>query len=381
MAYLRNNKLGQLKCPSAPKLRLLTAVCQLLVLSACGSGNSAVPVDRPVAQVSVAEARKQDLPRLVSAIGQIEPIDRVEVRTLVDGRVESVLVSDGDDVSADQALLKLDSRRALARVASLRSALDGDRATYRQAELQLRRFESLESSEYVPEDRIARQRSELEVAGARVERNKAELQLAELELEETTISSPVSGKVGKLLVERGEVVTIDQTSPLLIVNRMSPIYVAITLHADAISHMQRLATLDEVHVSIKPFGQEGRESARFAFLDNEVDSMSNTIVLRATIENVDHRFWPGQYVDARVELGADVGVVVVPEVAVKLGPDGDYVFVVDDELRVEHRPVSIARTADGLSIVSSGVRAGERVVVDGHVKLQHGHAVGIASTR
>jgi len=200
---------------------------------------------------------------------------------------------------------------------------------------------------------------------------------AELNLQYTRILAPAAGRTGALQVHEGDLVQAGGQAPLVVMNQLAPIYVAFSVPGKLLDSIQRLQRTGPLRVGASLPGADGRATAygRLTFIDNAVDATTGTIKLKATFDNVGNRLWPGQFVEAMLCLSADPRAIVVPSLAVQAGQDGSYVFVVDGDSKVEMRPVSVARTEGDESVIATGLKAGEIVVTDGHLRLTPGARV------
>jgi multidrug efflux system membrane fusion protein len=211
---------------------------------------------------------------------------------------------------------------------------------------------------------------------AAVRADHAGVEAARLNLDYCTIRSPIDGRAGSLLVQRGNVVKAIDGGPLVVINRIDPVYVSFSVPERRLEEVRAAHSAGRLSVEAIVAGEEARPpSGQLTFLDNAVDRTTGTIRLKGTFPNRERRLWPGQFVDVRLSIGTRPDVVVVPSPAIQTGQSGQFVFVVGKDLTVEARPVVVGQEVDGSVIVEKGVAAGEQVVTDGQIRLVPGAKV------
>ena len=212
---------------------------------------------------------------------------------------------------------------------------------------------------------------------AQVQAREAAVANAELQLGYTEIRAPIAGRTGQLCLHEGALVKAnDSGSSLVTINQLAPIAVAYSVPEGLLASLRAATGAGPVVVTVSPHDGVGKPvEGRLDFIDNAVDATTGTILLKAVFANTDRALWPGQFVDAVTRLGEDAGAVVVPAAAVQTGQRGSQVFVVGPDHTVDLRPVEIDRTTNGLTVIRSGVKAGETVVTDGQLRLVPGTRV------
>jgi multidrug efflux system membrane fusion protein len=202
------------------------------------------------------------------------------------------------------------------------------------------------------------------------------VQSARLELGYTRVRSPIAGRTGAVLVQPGNVVKAADATPLVVINRVDPIYVSFAVPDPRLAQIQRAQRVRPLPVEAVIAGDEAAPpTGRVSFVDNQVDAQTGTIRLKATFPNPSGRLWPGRFVRARLTLGTQVGAVVIPAAAVQAGQQGSTVFVMKPDQTVEQRGVVAHPAGEGQVVVDRGVAAGESVVVDGQLGLTNGAKV------
>jgi multidrug efflux system membrane fusion protein len=326
--------------------------------------------------VVVATVERRAISLDVDAVGAVEPINAVQVRPQVGGQLLSAAVRDGQDVGAGDLLFRIDPRPIQAELEQARAALARDHAQLDQANAELKRYEPMATQGYVSADQMTQVRTAAEVAAAAMKVDEANIRGLEVQLAYTEIRAPIAGRIGRVLVQPGNVVRTSDENPLLVLNQLAPIYVAFALPQRFLAGVQTASADDPLAVTVGGEGIEGLRRGELAFVDNAVDAATGTVKMRASFANEDHALWPGEFVNVTLNLGDEADRIVVPEAAVQVGPNGTYVFVVSDD-KAQQRPVTVARSQDGESVIASGLDAGERVVVDGQSRLADGSFVSV----
>ena len=356
----------------APALLLLAAL-----LALAGTGAKPAPKSPPVPVVTGA-VKVQPAPLLLNAVGTVEPIESVAVRPQVGGVITRVAFAEGDDVAAGQALFQIDPRPLQAALAAAQAQLARDEAQAANAEAQSDRYAKLAAKDYVTREQADAARTQAEVFRAAVQADRAAVEQAKLNLAYATVSSPVAGRTGSVLVKKGNVVTANG-GPLVVVNQLHPIRVVFAVPGADLPRVRRYAAGGALAVHARP-ARDGKGeplAGRLVFVDNAVDGATGTVTLKAEFPNADGALWPGQFVDVDLVLAVEAGALTVPAAAVVTGRDGLFVFVVGDDRKVEKRAVVVDRTIDGLAVVAGDLRDGETVVVDGQMRLAPGATVEV----
>jgi multidrug efflux system membrane fusion protein len=245
----------------------------------------------------------------------------------------------------------------------------------RDAEREAQRVAGLFASGSAADRERDQAQADADAKAAQVKADEAAVESAELELGYCTIRSPVDGRVGARLADAGNVLKENET-PLVLINQVHPIYVSFSVAERHLATIRQYMAAGPLAVEARvPRSDAPPEQGKLTFVDNEVDRTTGMIRLKGTFANGDNRLWPGQYVDVTLILATRPNAVVVPTQAVQAGPAGQFVFVVDEQKKVEMRPVSVGDALDGWSVVLSGLKAGEEVVTDGQLRLTPGAVV------
>jgi len=391
---------------AGPNLGRLGVLCALVLLAGCSQPSG--PPARPPAPVTVAAATQKDVPVQVKVIGNVQPITAVTIRSLVGGELMAVNFQEGQDVKKGDLLFQIDPRPFEEAVRQLEANQSRDEAQAKQAEANIaRNSAALKQSEAdaqraadlfkqgIISQQLADQsrsaalaldaqgradRAALENAQAAIRAGRAALEKARLDLAYCSIRSPLDGRTGSLMVQKGNLVRVNDTA-LVLINQIQPIYVAFAVPEQYLSEVKRLAVGGALRTeAFPPQEEEKPESGTLTFVDNAVDNNTGTIRLKSTFANGARRLWPGQFVNVVLTLSSRTGAVVVPTQAVQTGQRGQFVFVVKSDQTAEARPVTPGLSVAGETVIEKGLAAGERVITDGHLRVVPNGKVDIRQT-
>lgn len=331
----------------------------------------------PVA-VTTTLVRQQDVAIYRTGIGSVTPTYSVTVRARVDGQLDKVAFAEGQDVKKGQLLAQLDPRTLQAQLLQAQAAKAKDQATLANARVDLKRYETLIAQDAATQQQLDTQKALVNQLDAGVKADDAAVNAAQVQLGFTTITAPISGRAGARLVDPGNIVHAADAGGLVVINQIDPISVVFTLPDDAVQ--ETIHALDaKKPVVVQAFPRDGGPllgAGTLTLLNNQIDTATGTVQLKASFLNAQHKLWPGQYVNVRLILGTRPQALTVPEQAVQRSQTGVYLYVVDDRTKTaQSRAIGLAQIQDGLAVISSGVGAGERVVVDGQYKLKPGSRV------
>jgi multidrug efflux system membrane fusion protein len=348
---------------------ILAAGCGRTPPSA-GRGAAAVPVQ-------VGTATLQDLPVTQDAIGAVQSLRTVIVKSQVDGVIAEIHFREGVEVAAGDLLITLDRRPYENLLRSARADLANARAQAEHAQAEAERYQRLDQQQAISKEQLSQLVTDAESAKAQVQAREAAVANAELQFGYTEIRAPIAGRTGQLNLHEGALVKAnDSGSSLVTINQLAPIAVAYSVPEGSLAGLRAAMAAGPVIVTASPHDGLGRPvEGRLDFIDNAVDSTTGTILLKAVFDNTDRTLWPGQFVDTVTRMGVESGAVVVPAAAVQAGQRGSQVFVVKPDLTVDLRPVETGRAAGGRTVIRSGVKAGETVVTDGQLRLVPGAKV------
>jgi len=335
------------------------------------------PADGPVGVVTVL-AKAQDVPIFRAGIGTVTPNQSVTVKTRVDGQLDKVGFTEGQDVKKGQLLAQLDPRTLQAQLLQAQAARAKDQATLVNARVDLQRYTTLIAQDAATQQQLDTQKALVGQLEAAVKADDAAINAAQVQLGFTTISAPISGRVGARLVDPGNIVHASDTTGIVVINQIDPISVLFTLPDDAVQ--DTIHALDgKKTLQVQAFARDGNKllgSGTLTLLNNQIDTTTGTVQLKGTFPNPQHDLWPGQFVNVRLILGQRAKAVTLPEGAVQRSQAGVYVYVEDEATKtVRNQPIQLIQIQDGLAVIGGGLAAGERVVVDGQYKLKPGAKV------
>jgi multidrug efflux system membrane fusion protein len=349
---------------------LLVFVTLVAVLSGCAQAPERRGGRVPVT-VAVAETRS--VPYELDATGTVEPIASADVLPQVGGMVTRIAFHEGDDVRQGQVLVELDKTSFATEVARTAALLERDRAQSRTTQLAWERTQSLAKQQLVSPGEVDDARSAAESAAATVLADSASHTRAVIDLEHATVRAPISGRTGKLGVHVGDVVRANETaSSVVTIHQLKPIRVRFTIPQTDMAELQGERRRDVRVYVVTDDSDSARAEGSLAFVDNQVEAASGTLLLKGEFANADGELWPGAFVRVRLKLHEQQGATVVPTAAVNNSQSGSYCYVVKADTTVEMRPVTVMRSWQDLSIVASGISPGETVVTDGQVRLSPG---------
>jgi multidrug efflux system membrane fusion protein len=335
------------------------------------------PAEGPVA-ITTAVVKVQDMPIYRTGIGSVAPTFSVAVKARVDGELDEVGFIEGQDVKKGQMLAKLDPRTLQAQLLQVQAALAKDQATLANARVDLQRYTTLIAQDAATQQQLDTQKALVNQLAATVKADEAAVNAAQVQLSFTTIVAPISGRVGARLVDPGNIVHAADTSGIVVINQIDPISVVFTLPEDAVQ--ETIHALDtNKPVLVQAFPRDGGAmlgAGYLTLLNNQIDVATGTVQLKASFLNSQHNLWPGQFVNVRLILGTRTKALTVPEAAVQRSQGGIFVYVVGEESKtVQSHTIVLAQIQDGVAVVSSGLNANDRVVVDGQYKLKPGSKV------
>jgi multidrug efflux system membrane fusion protein len=339
---------------------------------------------RPAAaQLVVADVAAQSpAPILVDAIGTVQSIATVMIKSRMDGEIAKVHFEEGQEVNEGDVLFTLDERGVRAQLQQAEANLERDRAQLERFKLEVTRQTELAHRGVASPQKLEDTTTSVAVTEATVRASEAAVENARVNLAYTTIRAPITGRTGSISLKRGNVVKAMDTAPtvvpLVTITQLRPIYVSLTVPERHLADLRAAMTAGPVPVAVTMRGQENAPiTGTLTFIDNQVDVTTGTISLKAKFPNDDERLWPGQFVNITLTLGVQANAVVVPSAAIQVGPNGPYVFAIRQDSTVELRLVKPDRIVGDKTVVAQGVSAGDRVVVDGQLRLGNGTRVTV----
>jgi len=358
------------------RIKSLAAV-SLLLLVGC-SGETPAPKSAAPLPVSVAVARLQTVPVELQAVGQVEASATVHVRSRVAGVIAAVHFREGEEIKKGTPLFTLDRTPLQAAVARAEADLLQARVEADNAARDAQRYAQLLVDGFISRNEAEAAQARADALAAAVASGRASLEDARIQLDYTTIRAPQDGLAGALLAHPGTVVRANDAPDLVTIRALQPVTIAFNLPERLLGEVRHhLAAAPLRVLALQPGEGTPTGEGDVTFLDNSVDPVTGTIRLKATFTNSDRRLWPGQYVQVRLLLRTLDNALVVPSAAVQTGQQGSYLFVVGADATVASRPVRAGIAWKDLTVVESGLDAGETVVTDGQLRLFPGARVTV----
>ena len=357
--------------------KLLFLTCSLaLVVTGCAKKDPPA-FERPAAPVTVVAAVTQNVPLYLDEVGRGVAREVVSVQPEVSGRITQIHFTDGADVKKGDLLFTVDPRPFQAQLDAAEANLAQSKAALDFAKVQFARVQDLVESRAIARQDYDTRKNAVDMGQAQVQQNQAAVESARLNLEYTSIRSPIDGRAGHRLVDIGNVVTANTTS-LLSIERLDPIYADFTVTESDLSAVQRYSTKGTLKAEVRlPDEPDKPVAGQLTFLDNAVQSSSGTVMLRATVPNSSHRLWPGQFVNVRLVLANLPGAVLVPADAPQDSAKGAFVYVVNQDSIAELRLVKVGQRQGDLVVIEQGLKPEERVVIKGQLGVTPGSKVRV----
>lgn len=348
-----------------------------------GCRSKPAPPERPAPLVVVAPAIAQDVPLYIDEIGSCTAREVVAIQPQASGQIVGIHFTDGQDVRKGDLLFTIDPRPYQAALDQAKAGLAQNQASLDLAKLNFARATILLPTNAISQQDYDTQRNAVAVSEAQVQTSQAQIETARVNLDYTTIVSPINGRAGKRQVDLGNIVTANSGTTLLTIQRMDPIYADFIIPEQQLTAVREKMASGELKTLVR-LGNEPQSAARaggLTFLDNAVQTATGTVSLRATMPNADRHFWPGQFVQVRLVLGVLKGAVLVPSRATLLSQKGPYVYVVQPGQTVDLRQVTLGQLQGSMVVITSGLSAGEQVVVDGQLTVAPGRPVRVQNAQ
>ena len=325
----------------------------------------------------------RDVPIWLSGLGTVQAFNTVTVRPRVSGTLDAINFTEGQNVKAGDILAQIDPRPYLIALERAKARQAQNQAQLSNATLELDRVRALVESDAESRQILEQRQTVVAQLTAVGQADQAELNAAQLDLDFTTIRAPISGRTGVRLVDAGNLVIASQTTGLVVITQLQPVSLLFTLPQHHLPALRRRLQADASAPVVLAAGDQGAVLARgtLDLIDNQIDTSTGTVRLKASFANEDFALWPGQFVSARILIETRNQTTVVPAEAVQAGLNGPFAYVVKVDQSVEARGIKSGPTVDAFTVIESGLQAGERVVTDGHSKLQPGARVAEADTR
>jgi membrane fusion protein, multidrug efflux system len=343
-----------------------------LLASRASSGPKEVAAGIPV---MASKVRRTDVPIFLTGLGTVQAFNSVVVKSRVDGQIVKINFSEGKDVHAGDILVEIDPAPFEATLAQAQANKLKDQAQLDNARLDFDRASRLAATNAIPKQQLDTSRALVAQLEASVKADQAMIDMAQTQLNYSRIRSPIDGRAGTRLVDAGNIVRATDTGGIVSINQVNPIFVNFALPADSLPQIRAKLKEGDVKVTAQDSNSQDLTTGKLSVIDNQINPATGTINYKATFDNKEEVLWPGQFVNARVELEVRHDVVAVPVTAVQQGPDGPYAFVVGQDRVVGKRAIKVGVLSKTTAIIDEGLSPGELVVTDGQYRIQAGSFV------
>ncbi len=336
---------------------------------------------QPPVPVVAGTVEKKDVPVFLDGLGTVQALNTVTVRARVDGEIKQIAFEEGEEVKAGDLLVQIDDAPYRAAYDQAVAKKAEDEAQLTNAQRDLDRYNDLAGKKVISSQQLDTQKALVRQFAATVNADQAAVESAKVQLDYTKVVAPISGRTGIRLVDQGNVVRASDQTGLVVLAQFQPISLIFTLPEQSLTSIDKEAAAAG-RLSVLGVDRDNKtvlDEGKLSVIDNQIDTTTGTIRLKATFPNEKRQLWPGQFVNARLLLTVRKDGLVVPASVVQRGPQGPFAFVIKADETVEIRPVKVGPIEKGEALIEEGLELGERVVVDGQYKLQPGSKVKIGA--
>lgn len=328
--------------------------------------------------VVVTKSVAKPTPRQFDTVGRVQTMASVAIRSRIDGVIEKVPVTEGQDVKAGDPLFIFDTRQLRAGLRQAEANLAKDTAQLDQSRRELARIEPLALRDYATKSSIDQQRANVGSLEASVASDNAAIESMHVQISYATINAPIAGRIGSVNFKTGSSIKANDTAALVTINQIKPIYVTFSAPQRFLPDIQNGMNADKLQVMVTaPDLANLSERGVVAYTDNAVDTTTNTLGVWASFPNEDLKLWPGLYVNATLVFGIQQDAITVAAEALQAGQSGPFVFVVKPDMTAELRQVTVDRVVNGEAVIAQGLSPDETVVTDGQLRLSDGTKVTV----
>ena len=341
------------------------------------AANNAQKAARNAVRVSVAPVAKADFPVYLTGLGIVQGFYTVLVRSRVDGQIDKIAFKEGQIVNQGDLLVEIDPRPYQAALDQAKAKKQQDEANLFNANLDMERYTKL--GEFATRQQLDTQRSTVQQLTAQIAADTAAIANAQIQLDYTSIKAPITGVAGLRQVDVGNIVNASTQTGIVTIAQIEPIAVIFTAPEEQLPYINEAQSVDPLKViAITTDGKKPLAEGKLAVVNNQVDTTSGTIRLKALFDNKDRALWPGQSVSTRLLVKTLKDATVVPDEAIQHSTDGLYAYVVNQDNKAELRKVKVSQSIDGRSVVDTGLSPGEQVITAGSFRVQPGTLVTTA---
>jgi multidrug efflux system membrane fusion protein len=340
-------------------------------------GGNVQPTGPAPIVVTATLAKRADFPIVLQSIGQVQAYNTVLVRARVDGQIMKIAFNEGQKVKQGDLLAQVDSRPFQAALDQAVAKKAQDEANVANAKLDLARFATLAKQDFATKQQLDTQNALVLQLTASIAADSAAIDAARTQLDYTTIRAPISGRAGFRLIDEGNLVNAGQQTGIVSIAQLQPIAVIFAEPQEHVTRINEELAAGSPQVTVTDAEGHKLATGRLSISDNQVDLATGTLRLKAEFDNKDNALWPGLAVTTALQIGVEKDVLIVPAEVVQHGQNGLYVFIVDDQNRAQVRQVKVAHQDTTTSVISEGLKEGDRVVTSGQFLLQPGSIVSI----
>lgn len=355
--------------------KLLMPICVFCItFSGCGKTQKTAGKPSPPIPVEIVEVITKDAPVYLEAIGNVVAYNTVDIKSRVTGELIKTFIKEGDALTVGQKLFTIDPAPFQAKVRETEARLRQTEVQHEQAKREFLRFQGLYSERAVSQEQLETKEVEMNSKLYQMELNQAELENAKLNLGYCFIKSPLEGRSGERFMDNFNIITANHDK-LVTIKQIRPIKVKFSVSGKFVDQIRKHNAVAPLEVTTLVLGSDKPEVGNLTLIDNYINPKTGMIMLEGTLANPESRLWPGQFVQVRLKLEVTRDAVLVPERAVNEGPDGQYVWLVNEDQTVAIKPIKADGRHGNMQVVSEGLRAGDRVVTDGQLMLRSGAQV------
>jgi membrane fusion protein, multidrug efflux system len=330
----------------------------------------------PPVPVTVVAARQHDVPIFLSGLGTVQAWNTIAVHSQIDGALDSVNFTQGQEVHQGDVLAQIDPRALKAALDQAVAKKAEDQAQVVADQKDLQRFKQLAAKSYETQQNVDLQQAKVDTAQATVQADQAAIENAQTQLSYATITSPIDGRTGFRQLDAGNIVHANDPNPLTVVTQIKPVQVTFTLPQSALSDVREAMLAGKVPaLAFDQDNQHQLAQGELMLINNQIDQTTSTISLKASFQNDDERLWPGEFIRVRIQVATRKDATTIPPAAIQRGPDGLYTWVVKNDHTVEQRSIQTVPVDNDTAIVTKGVAPGEEIVVNGQYRLDAGTRV------
>lgn len=344
-----------------------------------GAGAKAPPPPTPVTAIV---AQPREVPIMLTALGSVQAANTVQLRARVDGTLETVNFTEGQMVKKGDVLAQLDPRFHKAALAQARAKLVQDEAQLASDLKDLERSEQLGERAFASKQSIDQQRAAVAKGRALIDADKAFMEAADTQLAYSTITAPFDGRMGLRNVDPGNIVRANDVAPIATLTQHQPVFVVFSVPENQLTAVRKASQAGTVLVTaFDPDSNQPLGAGELRVIDNQIDTTTGTLRLKAEFPNADNALWPGQFVPVSVRMSIRRDAIALPNPAIQRGPKGLFVWVAGEDRKAAMAPVQIGPVQGDSTLIESGINAGDRVIVAGQYRLKPGALVQIEEAK